>query len=451
MNFQDRLLASIPAGAHTYSRGYDQFPSTAPEILERGKGCFVWDPDGNRFLDYGMALRSVTLGYANERVSEAAIAEIMKGNNLTRASMVELKAAEKLIDLVPSVEMVKFAKNGSNVTTAALKLARAYTGRKYVCVPRQHPFFSFDDWFIGSTDLQRGVPPEHAHFTLYFDFNDIGSLKSLFESHSGEIAAVMLEPSTTITPCERCTEQCLAYETPCNTCPNNTSNFLRLVQDFCNKEGAVFILDEMITGFRWHLKGAHHFFGVQPDLITFGKAMANGFALAALGGRKEIMEVGGICEPGMERTFLLSSTHGGEMCSLGAFLATCSIYETEPICEHLWKFGEMLSSALTESAREFGVADYFSLEGPSIALNYVTKGVDGQPSMELRTLFAQEMARHGVLIPWIAISKCHGEDELDMTIDAARKAFATMARAIDDGPGRYLEGAAIKPVFRKFN
>ena len=150
-SFSKQLNKLIPGGAHTYSRGDDQFPVTAPEILTRGEGAYVWDPDGKRYLDYGMALRAVTLGYSNQRVNEAAIREIEKGNNLTRASQTELSAAEVLVDTIPSAEMVKFAKNGSNVTTAAVKIARAYTGRRYVCVPRQHPFFSFDDWFIGVT------------------------------------------------------------------------------------------------------------------------------------------------------------------------------------------------------------------------------------------------------------------------------------------------------------
>jgi glutamate-1-semialdehyde 2,1-aminomutase len=183
MNYKERLERVIPGGAHTYSRGSDQFPANAPQILDRGLGAYVFDPDGRKFLDYGMALRAVTLGYADPRVNAAAVREIEKGNNLTRASLTELAAAELLVDLIPSVEMVKFAKNGSNATTAAIKIARSYTGRRYVCIPRQHPFFSFDDWFIGTTQLQKGIPPEHAASTLVFDFNDLSSLKTLFDQH----------------------------------------------------------------------------------------------------------------------------------------------------------------------------------------------------------------------------------------------------------------------------
>ena len=203
-----RLHRAIPGGAHTYSRGDDQFPSIAPPLLVRGKGAYVWDSAGNRFLDYGMALRAVTVGYADPRINAAAAAQMDNGVNLTRATMTELTAAEALIDLVPSIDMVKFAKNGSNVTTAAVKIARAFTGRRYVCVPRQQPFFSFDDWFIGTTALKRGVPTDHVSNTLVFDYNDIGSLKAHFDAHPGEIAAVMLEPATVLTPCPPdCTRQ----------------------------------------------------------------------------------------------------------------------------------------------------------------------------------------------------------------------------------------------------
>jgi glutamate-1-semialdehyde 2,1-aminomutase len=166
-DYSTRLNRVIPGGAHTYSRGDDQFPSNAPQILERGEGAYVWDPEGRKYLDYGMALRAVTLGYSYPSVNEAAIREITLGNNLTRASLTELKAAELITELIPSVEMVKFGKNGSNATTAAVKIARAYTGRRYVCIPKQQPFFSFDDWFIGTTALTRGIALANVNVVIH--------------------------------------------------------------------------------------------------------------------------------------------------------------------------------------------------------------------------------------------------------------------------------------------
>jgi glutamate-1-semialdehyde 2,1-aminomutase len=451
MNYQERLSRVIPGGAHTYSRGADQYPSNAPQILERGEGAYVWDADGKRYLDYGMALRAVTLGYADPRVNAAAIREIGLGNNLTRASMTELRAAELLVNLIPSVDMVKFAKNGSNATTAAAKIARAYTRRRYICVPRQQPFFSFDDWFIGTTPIQRGIPKEFVQSTLLFDYGDIQSLKDLFDAYPDQIAAVMLEPATTLTPCPPGCAQTLSYDNPCGSCASNGQNFLHAVQALCRQDGALFILDEMITGFRWHLQGAQTYFGVKPDLCTFGKGMANGFSVAAVAGRREVMEVGSIDQPGAERTFLLSTTHGGEMCGLGAFIETVAIYKENDVCRHLWTYGARLRDGLTGVAKECGVQDHFVMDGPAICLNYLTKDKQGALSTKLRTLFSQEMIRAGVLMPWVAVSYAHGDRELDITLTAARNALNVYASALEDGIEQFLTGPEIKPVFRKHN
>lgn len=451
MSYSERLNAVIPGGAHTYSRGDDQFPLNAPQILEKGEGAYVFDPSGRKFLDYGMALRAVTLGYAYPAVNEAAIREISQGNNLTRASLTELKAAELITNLIPSIEMVKFGKNGSNATTAAVKISRAYNGRRFVCIPRQQPFFSFDDWFIGKTPLTNGIPDENASATLLFDYGDIHSLERHFIEHPGEIAAVMLEPATTITPCSSTCNNELTYKPACSECPNRGENFLHKVQKLCRDNGTIFILDEMITGFRWHLQGAQTYFGVSPDLTTFGKGMANGFSVAAVGGRREIMEVGAINSPGLERTFLLSTTHGGEMSGLGAFIETVDVYKNKAVCEHLWTYGARLKSGMQEIAKMHSVESFFLVEGPSISLNYVTKSNEGDVSLPLRTLFSQEMIRNGVLMPWIAVSLAHGDQELEFTLNAVDKALGVYKRALVEGVEKFLDGPAIKPVFRKYN
>ena len=441
---RQRLHDAIPGGAHTYSRGDDQFPACAPPLLDRGKGAYVWDTQGTRYLDYGMALRAVTIGYADDRVNAAAIAQIEKGVNLTRPSVVELAAAERLCEMIPSAEMVKFAKNGSNVTTAAVKIARAYTGRRFVCVPRQHPFFSFDDWFIGTTPIQRGVDPRQSSSTLVFDYNDFASLARLFDEHSGEIAAVLMEPATHIVP--------QGSGDP-ETWPKGgrQAGFLQQVRDLCTRERALFILDEMITGFRWDLHGAQTFFDVEPDLSTFGKAMANGFSLSAITGKREFMRVGSIDEPGMERTFLLSSTHGSEMPALGAFLATARINEEENVSAHLWDYGTRLRSGWIERAIAHGLTDYLQLEGPAVALHFATLGPDGNPSAAMRTLFAQEMLKNGVMMPWIALSLSHRDDELEYTLNALDLTMAVYRQALDNGIEPLLEGPSIKPVFRSHN
>lgn len=450
-SYKERLSAVIPGGAHTYSRGDDQYPSNAPEILVSGSGAYVSSPDGREFLDYGMALRAVTLGYANERVNQAAFRGMQMGVNLTRASVLELEAAELLTSLIDGADMVKFAKNGSNVTTAAAKVARAYTGRKYICIPRQHPFFSFDDWFIGVTALKRGIPDGAYASTLVFDYGDIGSLKALFDAHPGEIAGVLLEPATTVGPCTECATASRFLPPACLNCPGRAGNFLVQVEALCRDQGALFILDEMITGFRWHLKGAQHLFGVKPDLTTFGKGMANGFAVAALVGRREVMEVGAINIPGAERTFLVSTTHGGEMSSLAAFIETVRIYEELSVTDHLWKYGADLLKGMEAEARAQGISEYFQMQGNAISMNYVTLDRAGAVSLPLRTLFSQEMIRNGVLMPWIAPSFAHGQVELEKTMEAVRHAMAVYAQALESGVDRFLVGPAIKPVFRQFN
>jgi glutamate-1-semialdehyde 2,1-aminomutase len=447
-----RLHRAIPGGAHTYSRGDDQFPLVAPPALVRGKGAYVWDSDGKCYLDYGMALRSVAIGYADERVNAAAFAEMEKGVGLTRPSITELEAAEALIALVPSVEMVKFAKNGSNVTTAAVKIARSFTGRRFVAVPRQQPFFSFDDWFIGTTPVKRGIPPEFHASTLLFDYGDAESLRRVINDHPGQVAAVILEPATSAVPCPASCSGRLADTGRCSgQCPASGSNFLRQVQDICRRDGALMILDEMITGFRWHLAGAQALFGVTPDLTTFGKAMANGFAVAAVGGRREVMQVGAIDRPGAERTFLLSTTHGAEMPGLGAFLATLRIYREEDVVGHLWDYGRRLQRGVNDLAAAAGMAGLVRLEGPPVALNLVACGPDGTASPGFRTLLIQELLRCGVMMPWVAFSRAHGSEELEKTLAAFAVALRTHALALGEGWERFLVGPPTQPVFRVRN
>ncbi len=419
----------IPGGAHTYSRGDDQFPENAPKILSRGLGCYAWDADGNRFLDYGMALRSVTLGYAHEAVGRAAMEEIKKGNNLTRASETEIMAAQALCETIPGADMVKFAKNGSNVVTAATKLARAYTGRKMIARCAQHPFFSFDDWFIGSTVVTSGVPEDISKLTLQFNFNDLNSVKALFDRHPNEISCIVMEPATSVEP---------------------EPGFLQGLIDIAHKHGTVVIFDEMITGFRWSLKGACDFYNVKPDLLTFGKAMANGFSVAALAGKREIMELGGLNHD-QDRVFLLSSTHGAEMSSLGALLEVMKIYATESVTEHLWDYGNKLIRGLNDAAKTAGMGEFFRAEGVACSPQYVVKDASGQVSLPLRTLFLQEMLKHQVLMPWIALSTAHGEMELEKTLNAALEALKVCKKALDNGIEKYLVGPAVKPVFRRKN
>lgn len=429
-SFSERLHKVIPGGAHTYSRGDDQFPSNAPEILKSGTGAYVLDAEGNKYLDYGMALRAVSVGYNERKISDAAISEIYNGNNLTRASIVELEAAELLVDLIDSADMVKFAKNGSTAVSAAVKLARAYTGKNIIGRCAQHPFFSYDDWFIGSTVMNKGVTNDSIQQTKLFNYNDIESVKKLFEDNEGEVACIVMEPATIDEP---------------------EDNFLHKVKDLCKENGAVFILDEMITGFRWHLKGAQEYYNIQADLCTFGKSMANGFSVAAVAGKKEIMELGGIQREGSERVFLLSTTHGAEMSSLAAFIETVAYLKENNVVEHLWDYGKKFKTMVKKLTDELEISDYFKIVGPDCSPNYMTIAKDGKPCLAMRTIFSQEMIRNKVLMPWISFSFAHKDEELEITKNAMKASLAVYKKALNGNVHEFLEGHIIKPVFRKYN
>ena len=431
-NFSDRLHNVIPGGSHTYSRGDDQYPKTAPQILSKGKGCRVWDPDGRSWLDYGMGLRSVTLGYADERVNEAAVRAIYQGNNLSRASYIELEAAEAFTGLFDGKCMVKFAKNGSTVTTAAVKLARAFTGRDKIAVCAGQPFYSYDDWFIGQTCIRRGIPVGERKITTKFNFNDIDSVKKCFSENPNSIAAVILEPMTTEWP---------------------ENDFLKKLKKVCQDEGAVLIFDEMITGFRWGLPGAQTRFGVEPDLSTFGKGIANGFSVAALVGKPEIMELGGIRNLGQERVFLTSTTHGAEMGPLAAFLETLKIYKNDNVVENLWSKGAQFTCYLQQAFSDFGVEKYFEVNDISACPTIKITDKDGVSCPQLRTLFLQEMARHGVLFNYISLSQSHSEQEFEETMEAINSSLMLINRVVNNEISfdDCLECPAIKPVFRKYN
>ncbi|HKR08181.1 MAG TPA: glutamate-1-semialdehyde 2,1-aminomutase [Gemmatimonadaceae bacterium] len=426
---QKRAHAVIPGGAHTYAKGDDQYPEIAPPFIARGEGCHVWDLDGNEFIEYGMGLRSVALGHAFPPVIEAVAKELAHGTNFTRPSHRELEAAETFLQCVTTAEMVKFAKNGSDATTAAVKLARAHTGRDLVAICGDQPFFSTDDWFIGATAMAAGIPQSIRDLTLKFHFNDSASLEALFLAHPDKIACVILEAETSVAP---------------------RAGFLAEVRQLCDRFGALMILDEMITGFRWDIGGAQRVHNVVPDLSTFGKAIANGFALGALAGRRDVMERGGLTHRG-ERVFLLSTTHGAETHSLVAGIATMQVYQDEPVIQTLSERGDRLRIGVEQVARGHGIQDYLQVFGRSCNLVFGTKGPDGSPSQAYRALFMQELIARGVLAPSFVVSYSHTEDDIDRTIDAVSGAAAIYACAINDGTAQYLQGRPVKPVFRQFN
>ena len=425
-----RARRLIPGGAHTYSKGDDQFPSNAPRIIERGKGCRLWDVDGNEWHDFAMSLGTVILGHAYEPVLETVRSELKKGVNFCRPSLIEGELAELLQSIIPSAEMVKLAKHGSDATTGAVRLARAYTGRDKVLRCKNDPFNSVHDWFIGSTVMSRGVPHAVRELTLQFEYNNLDSLKTLFKENPNQIACVLLEP--------------ISLERPQN-------NFLQEVKTLCEKEGAILIFDEVVSGFRFSLGGAQEMAGVTPHLSAFGKAMANGFSVSALVGDKELMQLGGIDHEG-ERTFLLSTTHGGETHAIAAAIKTIQEIQNKDVIRHIWDTGQSIKEGLDRAAKKAGVHNFFRIDGYDCKPVLMVTDAQGNPDPLLRTLFLQEMAKKQVLIPYIVSSFAHKEEDVEKLTIAFEEVLFDLKKTIgNENLESHLTGEVIKPVFRKKN
>jgi glutamate-1-semialdehyde 2,1-aminomutase len=424
-----RAHALIPAGCHTYAKGDDQYPELSPSHIVRGRGCRVWDAEGREYIEYGMGNRAVTLGHAYEPVLQAVRRELENGVNFTRPAAIEVEAAEAFLSLV-GAEMVKFSKDGSDATSGAVKLARAYTGRDLIAICADHPFFAVDDWFIGSTPMHGGIPEAVRKLTVGFRYNDIESVKALFAEHPGQIAGLILEPARTEAP---------------------KDGFLDAVRRITHDNGALLIFDEMITGFRMHLQGGQGLYGVEPDLSAWGKGLANGFSVSALAGKREYMRLGDLEQVDRPRVFLMSTTHGGETHALAAAIATMAVYRSEPVIEHLRHAGERLRIGLTEAAARHGVGEYVGAVGFDCNLLYRTFDSSGQPSQAFRTFFLQELIKRGVLAPSLVVSYSHQDSDIDRTIDAIDGALAVYARALSDGVEKHLVGGPSIPVFRTWN
>ena len=428
-HYRKRAAALIPGGAHTYAKGDDQYPEVSPGFIARGQGCRVWDVDGNEYIEYGSGLRAVTLGHAHPAVVNAVRRELENGGNFVRPSPLEVELAERVAGMIRGAEMVKFGKHGSDATTAAVRLARAFTGGDKVAVCAQHPFFAADDWFIGSTAMPAGVPQAVRELTLKFDYNDLDSLRALFNRHAGQVACVMMEPERDVPP---------------------AAGYVSAVKELCHRNGALFVLDELITGFRWHVGGAQRVYDVVPDLSAFGKAMANGFSVSALVGRRDVMRLGGF-DHDRERVFLLSTTHGGETHALAASLATLEVYGREDVIAHLHRQGERLRAGVHRIVEELKLGGHFDVVGRPCNLVYATRDADRRPSQHFRALFLQELVRGGVLAPSFVVNYAHTDADIDATIERVGEALAIYRRALAEGVEKYLVGGPTKPAFRPYS
>ncbi len=426
---QKRAHQIIPGAAHTYAKGDDQYALGLAPVISRGDGCHVWDLDGNEYIEFGSGVRSVTLGHNHPRVSEAAAATLRNGTNFARPAAIELETAETFLDCVPSAQMVKFAKNGSDCTTAAVKLARAVTGKKLVAVCSSQPFFSVDDWFIGTVNMADGVPDEVAKLTVQFPFNDLGALETLLVIRGHDVACVMLEAERDEVP---------------------EPGYLAAVRKLCDRHGCLLVVDETIAGFRLSVDGGHGLHAMDPDLTTWGKGMANGFSVSALAGKRQFMERGGLTTSD-ERCFLLSLTHGGETHCLAAAMATMAECRDTDVPARLAHAGRRLADQVDAAAKAEGIFEYFHSQGHPSNLVYATKDADGNRSQLFRTLFLQESVKRGLIAPNLVVSAAHDDAAIDRAAELIADVLPTYRRALEDGVEHHLVGRPVKPVFRRFN
>lgn len=425
---QRRAHEIIPGAAHTYAKGDDQYPEGLCPVIVRGEGACVWDVDGNRFVEFGAGARSVTLGHGYRPVCDAAYRAACDGTNFARPSVLEAQAAEAFLSNVPYADMVKFGKNGSDCTTAAFKLSRAVTGRSKVAICWDQPFFSVDDWFIGTTPMDGGITDQTKSNTLTFRYNCLASLERLFLENTNEIACVMLEAERDEPP---------------------LPGYLQGVKALCKKHGALFVIDETIAGFRLHAGGGQMLHQIEPDLSTWGKAIANGFSVSALAGKREFMERGGLRDLEHDRVFLLSLTHGAESTGLAAMIATIHAYKNRDVIGELRDAGTRVRDGFNAITTSLGIDDYLYADGHPSNLVFVTKDATHNKSQPFRTLFMQEFVKRGVIAPSLVVSAAFGDDEIDHALWAFGEAAEVYARALTDGVEKHLVGRSVKPVFRK--
>jgi len=419
MSLFHRAKVAIPSATQTFSKGAAQYPfGVAPIFIQKGQGSHVWDVDGNEFIDYPMALGPIILGHAYPAVNEAIALQLAKGITYSLPDPLELELSELFIDLIPCAEMVRFGKNGSDVTAGAVRAARAYTGKeKIVCCG----YHGWQDWYIGTTTRNLGVPRSVQELTLTFPYNDISGLERVFQEHRGDVAAVIMEPVGVVEPKE---------------------NFLNDVREITHKNGAVLIFDEIVTGFRLTLSGAQGYYNVIPDVACFGKAMANGMPISAVVGKREIMEI-------FDEIFF-SFTFGGECLSLAGALATIRELKERDALKWIWNLGKKLKEGYNKIARELKLNHFTECVGlpPHTVITF--KETNSIDPLLLRTLFQEEAINRGILSIGVHnICYSHNEKDINTTLDVYYETLKVIKDAIASGIQKYIKGEVVKPVFRK--
>jgi glutamate-1-semialdehyde aminotransferase/spore coat polysaccharide biosynthesis protein SpsF (cytidylyltransferase family) len=415
----ERAKKVIPGCAQTFSKGYTQYvQGAAPIFLQRGKGCRVWDVDGNEYIDYVQGLLPNILGYAHSEVNAAAAAQLDEGHSFSLPHPLEVQLAERLTRLIPCAEMVRFGKNGSDATSGAVRAARAFTGRERIACCGYH---GWQDWYIGSTTRNAGVPAAVRSLTHPFVYNDLGSLERLFREHGGEFAAVIMEPVNFVEP---------------------AAGFLAGIKGLAQEHGALLIFDEICSGFHFGLGGAQKIFGVTPDLACFGKAMANGFPISCVVGRPDVMQI--------FNEIFYSFTFAGEVASMAAAMKVLDILEQTDALARMEANGRVLQDGIAAMTKQAGLAERIKIAGrPQWSL---LKFCDenGADSPLLKNLFQQEAVKRGVLLlATHNLTAAHDGPAIHKTLEVHAEVLKTLAQWVHDAaPARFLDGPMTQPVFR---
>jgi len=412
-----RAKGLIPALSQTFSKApYSYVEGIYPTFLSRGRGSHVFDVDGNEFIDHVLGLGPIILGYAYPKVDNAIKKQLKNGISFSIPHYLEVELSEKIRSIIPGAEMVRFSKTGSDAGTGAIRAARAITKRDNIAYWGGGGVWH--DWFTVITSRNQGVPKNLKKMICKFEYNNIESLKILFEKWQGEVAAIYMEPMMTEFP---------------------KKNFLKDVKKLAKKHGSVLIFDEVLTGFRFANGGAQEFLNTESDIAVFGKAIANGMPLGAITGKQKFMEI-------FEDIFY-STTFGGETLSLAAGMAVIDEIQNKPVIDYCWKIGKHLFTEFNKMSTEIGVS--IKMEGLPIRSRIICRDDKNQPSLLLRSLFYQETIKRGILFGpgYILFSYSHSKKDIEKVLDACETSMKILKKAIDSNSvKKLLRGKIMKRV-----
>ena len=377
----------LPAQTHTFSKGHKSFVDGAyPIFVEKAQGSHFFDVDGNEFIDYLCGLGPITLGYNYKPVNDAIIQQLNKGILFSLPHRIEVEASELFCKTIPHADKVKFEKTGSNAVTGAVRAARAITKRDIIAYCGGGGVWH--DWQAAMVSRDGGVPKFNAELIKIFEYNDIEGLEQIFEDYPNQIAAIVMEPTS--------------FEKP-------EKEFLQKVRKAADLNGALLILDEVITGFRFDLKGGQKFFDVKGDLVCFGKGMGNGLPISAITGPNEFMKI--------FDELWVSSTNNSEALSLAGTIAVINEMKEKNTISKCWDIGKKIFDGWNKITEENNLNSRIS--GYPVRMNMQCYNSENKSSPELKALILQEMIKNGIFISpsWLAISYSHTDEDITKTLD----------------------------------